>query len=536
MSESCRQCQGDVWEELGFIAQISRNLLAGNDIDSILRQVLKDLSEHKKYKREMISLFNRKAGSINIKEAYGVNPEEQARGIYYPGEGITGEVVESGNSILVSTIRKDKRFLNKTGMSEELLDSAFICVPIRTGHQVIGTLSAVVENPEKSMKEDFLEGDERLLQIVASMIAQAAQVSRSREEENMLKMREQLNDEKSGPVRPPNIIGNSKVMQPVYQMISKVAPAASTILILGESGVGKELVAEAIHYASTRSDRPFIKLNCAALPESIIESELFGHEKGAFTGAVSLRKGRFELAQGGTLFLDEIGEISPGIQAKLLRVLQEREYERVGGSQTLDADVRIIAATNKNLEMRVREGKFREDLYYRLNIIPITVPPLRERKTDILLLSDFFIEKYNRLNRKIINRISTPAIDMLTAYHWPGNVRELENSIERAVILSEDSVIHGYHLPPSLQMADPHFKDQPYMGTLQQKLDSIEYEMIVEALKFTRGNLSRAAERLGLTNRMMGIRARKYGIDFKTYRRASGAPFSDESDEMDAMA
>ncbi len=532
MSEKCRQCQGEVWDELDFIARISRNLLAGEDIDSILRRVLNELSEHQKYKRGMISLFNRKAGSINIKDAYGVTPEEQARGIYYPGEGITGEVVETGSSIMVPRIRKDRRFLNKTGMSEDLLDSAFICVPIRTGHQIIGTLSAVRDNPDTKGDAEFLRGDERLLQIVASMIAQAAQVSRSREEENMQQMREQLRDEESGQLKPPNIIGNSKVMQPVYQMISKVAPAASTILILGESGVGKELVAEAIHYASTRSDRPFIKLNCAALPESIIESELFGHEKGAFTGAVSLRKGRFELAQGGTLFLDEIGEIGLGIQAKLLRVLQEREYERVGGTETLKADVRIIAATNKNLELKVRDGEFREDLYYRLNIIPITVPPLRERKTDILLLSDFFIEKYNRLNRKDVHRISTPAIDMLTAYHWPGNVRELENSIERAVILSEDSVIHGYHLPPSLQMADPHFKDQPYAGTLQQKLDSIEYEMIVEALKFTRGNLSRAAERLGLTNRMMGIRAKKYGIDFKAYRRASGlSPGSDEEDE-----
>ena len=430
-------------------------------------------------------------------------------------------MVETGLPILVPSIRKDRRFLNRTGMSEELLDCSFICVPIRTAQHITGTLSAVKENPFGKDDPSWLKEDERLLQIVASMIAQAAQVSRSREEEQLLKEREGQCEDNDVPLKPPNIIGNSKVMQPVYQMISKVAPATSTILILGESGVGKELVAEAIHYASGRSKRPFVKLNCAALPESIIESELFGHEKGAFTGAVSLRKGRFEMADGGTLFLDEIGEIGPGIQAKLLRVLQEREFERVGGTDTLEADVRIIAATNKNLVMKVRDGEFREDLYYRLNIIPITVPPLRERKTDILLLSDFFIEKYNRLNRKSIHRLSTPAIDMLIAYHWPGNVRELENSIERAVILSEDNVIHGYHLPPSLQMADPHFRDNSYTGTLQQKLDSIEYEMIVEALKNTRGNLSRAAERLGLTNRMMGIRARKYGIDFKAFRRAS---------------
>ena len=518
MPDKDRTCSGSLQEELDFIARISRILLDEDDMDGILRQVLHDLAEHKSYIRGMISLFNRKAGSILVKEAYGVSAEEQARGVYYPGEGITGEVVETGESILVPSIRNDKRFLNRTGMPDELQDCAFICVPIRTARQITGTLSAVKENPSGS--GNTLKEDERLLRIVASMISQAARVALSREEEQ-LQEREEQNDGEPGIRKPPNIIGNSKMMQPVYQMIGKVAPAASTILILGESGVGKELVAEAIHYASERSKSPFVKLNCAALPESIIESELFGHEKGAFTGAVSLRKGRFELAEGGTLFLDEIGEISPGIQAKLLRILQEREFERVGGSETLEADVRIIAATNKNLEMKVRDGEFREDLYYRLNIIPITVPPLRERKTDILLLSDFFIEKYNRLNRKFIHRLSTPAIDMLMAYHWPGNVRELENSIERAVILSEDGVIHGYHLPPSLQMADPHFRGNAYSGTLQQKLDSIEYEMIVEALKNTRGNLSRAAESLGLTNRMMGIRARKYGIDFKAYRRAS---------------
>jgi len=515
MSDKCRHCKGEVWEELDFISGISQLLLTGTDIDKILRRVLQSLCEHKSYKRGMIALFNRKAGSILIKEAFGVSPEEQARGIYYPGEGITGEVVESGQTIQIPLIKKDKRFLNRTGMPANLLESSFICVPIRTGIQIIGTLSVVREYSE----DLSMEGDVTLLQILAAMIAQTAQLSRSRDEENIQKIQEQISGCEDPIKRPPNIIGNAKVLQPVYQMIQKVAPANSTILILGESGVGKELVAEAIHYASTRADRAFVKLNCAALPESIIESELFGHEKGAFTGAISHRKGRFELAQGGTLFLDEIGEISPGIQAKLLRVLQEREYERVGGSVTLKADVRIIAATNKNLEEKVRLGEFREDLYYRLNIIPITIPPLRERKTDILLLSDFFIEKYNRLNGKNIHRISTPAIDMLIAYHWPGNVRELENSIERAVILSEDQVIHGYQLPPSLQMADPHLGDQDLHGTLQQKLDAIEYEMIVETLKSTRGNLSRAAEQLGLTNRMMGIRARKYGIDFKIYRR-----------------
>lgn len=516
MSDKCSNCKDELGAELDFIAAISHFLLNGSDISQILRKVLQSLCEHKSYKRSMIALFNRKAGSIIIKESFGVSPEEQAGAVYSPGEGIIGEVVETGKTIKVPRIRKDSRFLNKTRMSDDLLDSAFLCVPIRTGIQIIGTLSVV--SPAVIDDMSTIDSDVQLLQILAVMIGQTAQLSRMREEENIQKIQEQSSDCEDPVKRPPNIIGNAKVLQPVYQMIQKVASVNSTILLLGESGVGKELVAEAIHYASNRADRSFVKLNCAVLPESIIESELFGYEKGAFNAAISQRKGRFELAQGGTLFLDEIGDISLSIQTKLLRILQEGEFERVGGLETLKADVRIIVASNRNLEQKVREGVFREDLYYRLNIIPITIPALRERKTDILLLSDHFIEKYNRLNNKSINRISTPAIDMLIAYHWPGNVRELENSIERAVILSEDKVIHGFHLPPSLQIADPHLGYTDFQGNLQQKLDSIEYEMIIESLKSTRGNLSRAAEQLGLTNRMMGIRARKYGIDFKNYR------------------
>ena len=282
--------------------------------------------------------------------------------------------------------------------------------------------------------------------------------------------------------------------------------------------VGKELVARAIHDSSNRNEAPFVTLNCAALPESIIESELFGHERGAFTGAVSERKGRFELADGGTIFLDEIGELGLSMQAKLLRVLQEREFERVGGVKTLRTDVRVLAATNRNLEEEVRTGSFREDLYYRLNIIPLTVPPLRERKADILPLVNHFIEKTNRRNGLNIQRISTPAIDMLMAYHWPGNVRELENCIERAAILSEDGVIHGNHLPPTLQVASPVHREGVSEGSLQQRLDALEYELLVDGLKATKGNLSKSAEMLGLTNRQIGIRMRKYGLSFREFR------------------
>lgn len=302
----------------------------------------------------------------------------------------------------------------------------------------------------------------------------------------------------------------------MYDLIANVCKSDATVLITGESGVGKELVAHAIHYNSHRAGRPFVKVNCAALPETLIESELFGHEMGAFTGAVRERKGRFELAAGGTIFLDEIGDFSPSTQIKLLRVLQEREFERVGGSRTIKTDVRIVAATNRDLDALILEAKFRQDLYYRLNVFSIHVPPLRERKTDIPLLADYFVEKYSKLNRKKIQRISTPAIDMLMSYHWPGNVRELENCIERAVLLSEDEVIHGHHLPPTLQTAEA--TGTTHSGTLQEELDKVERELILDALKSSRGNMAKAARQLGLTERLMGLRVRKHDVDFRRFR------------------
>jgi Nif-specific regulatory protein len=295
-----------------------------------------------------------------------------------------------------------------------------------------------------------------------------------------------------------------------------VAKSDTTVLLRGESGVGKELVAHAIHYNSRRADKPFVKVSSAALPETIIESELFGHEKGSFTGAIAQRRGRFELASGGTLFLDEIGDLSPATQIRLLRVLQEKEFERVGGTETVKTDVRIIAATNRDLETLIEEGRFRQDLYYRLNVFPIHVPPLRDRKTDIMLLADHFVEKYSRAHGKNVRRISTPAIDMLVSYHWPGNVRELENCIERAVLLSADEVIHGHHLPPTLQTAEATGTVPP--SDLQAALDGVEREMILDALKSSRGNMAKAARGLGISERLMGLRIRKHGIEPMRFR------------------
>jgi len=298
--------------------------------------------------------------------------------------------------------------------------------------------------------------------------------------------------------------------------MDRVAGTDTTVLISGESGTGKELVARAIHERSRRARGPFVAVNCAALPESVIESELFGHERGAFTGAIERRRGRFELADGGTLFLDEIGELSLPVQAKLLRVLQEGEFQRVGGSATIKTEVRVLAASNRDLDEDVASGRFRADLFYRLNVFPIRVPPLRERRSDIILLADHFAAKQAIRAGKSIARISSPAIDLFMTYHWPGNVRELENCIERAVVLSTDAVIHAYHLPPSLQSAESTGTGP--VSSLDASLSRLERELLVEALKMSRGNAAEAGRRLGLSERRMGLALRRYGLDWRRFR------------------
>jgi Nif-specific regulatory protein len=298
--------------------------------------------------------------------------------------------------------------------------------------------------------------------------------------------------------------------------MAQVAATNTTVLIRGESGTGKELIAHAIHYNSLRANKPFVKVSCAALPESLIESELFGYEKGAFTGAQQRKKGRFELAEGGTLFLDEIGDINLATQVKLLRVLQEREYERLGGTETLKTNVRLVTATHKDLEKAIQQGTFREDLYYRLNVFTIFVPPLRERKTDLLLLADHFLESFSRTHSKSIKRISTPAIDMLMSYHWPGNVRELENTLERAVLVCDGHVIHAHHLPPTLQTAEA--SGTVTRVSLKDAVAAYEKDLISDALKTTRGNRAKAARLLNTTERIINYQVRKYAIDYRRFK------------------
>ncbi|MDR1239011.1 MAG: sigma 54-interacting transcriptional regulator [Treponema sp.] len=483
--------------------------------------------------RGMVTLLDRSTGLLKIEEAFGLSPEEKERGVYRLGEGLVGRVFETGSPVTVPNLSQEPRFLNraKNRNREDMAGLTYYCIPVRSRGSVIGTLSA-----ERRIlggdRQAQMERDRSFLEKVSSIIADSAKL-RERIMEEQYRLRQEEGEgiggrapqrqkdpalrEQGGKIVPGSeIIGTSNAMREVAGLIAQVAPSDATVLITGESGTGKELIAVELHRLSKRTGAPLIKINCAALPESIIESELFGHEKGAFTGAIRERKGRFELAHKGTIFLDEIGELSPQIQAKLLRVLQERELERVGGTSTIKVDVRLITATNRNLDEEVKAGRFREDLYYRLNVFPLHIPPLRERKSDLILLADHFAEKYAEKNGKLIKRISTPALDLLTSYSWPGNVRELENCIERAVILSTDTVIHSYNLPPSLQSAGS--TNTGPTTTLEAALSRLEKELIVEALKIADGNMAAAARRLGITERQMGLRVHHYGINWRLYR------------------
>ncbi len=328
------------------------------------------------------------------------------------------------------------------------------------------------------------------------------------EQENLL-LKERLNDRFDFS----KIIGRSRSMQKVFDTIGLVAPSEATVLITGESGTGKELIANAIHQNSPRKNRPFIKINCAALQETLLESELFGHKKGAFTGAVASKKGRFELAHNSSIFLDEIAEMAPVTQAKILRVLQEREFESVGGTHTTKVDTRLIAATNKNLEEEIQAGRFREDLYYRLNVVRVDVPPLRDRQDDIPLLADLFLKSYAEKNHKLIKGFTPRAVDLMMRHEWPGNVRELENVVERSVIMARGEMITPMEFPEILKKLDDELKANSVNFEPGRSLKEVEKEMILRTLEETGGNRTHAADILGISRRTLQMKLKEYGIN-----------------------
>ncbi len=508
--------QADI--ELEILYRISQAMAHQHDVSALFKEVFDIMENEMGMSRGTLTLRRPGTDIFVIEASRGLTGEEQKRGQYQMGEGITGRVAKSGKPVIVPDISKEPGFLNLTG-SRKMKQMAFLCVPIIHRRDVIGTISI----DRKVAGAEELQKDLAFLQLVANVLAEAVAGIREQLEERSnlmeenIRLRQQLNER----YRPANIVGNCSSMRAVFEQIAQVAESSATVIIRGESGTGKELVARAIHHASSCKAGKFISVNCAALPESLIESELFGHEKGSFTGAAQQRRGRFELAHGGTLFLDEIGDISPAVQVRLLRVIQERAFERVGGDETISVNVRLIAATSKNLEEAIRQNRFREDLFYRLNIFPIHLPPLRERRSDIILLADHFLQKYNALHHKNIKRISTPAINMMMMYHWPGNVRELENCIERAVLTASDDVIHGYSLPPSLQTSEAtHTEILPAdKVSLKTMVNSYERELVIDALKKFRGNASNVAKHLCSTKRIINYKIKSLGIVPGHYRR-----------------
>ncbi|MGA9883337.1 MAG: sigma 54-interacting transcriptional regulator [Candidatus Acidiferrales bacterium] len=500
---------------LASLLEISKALSGDQGLGARVHHVLRILEHYHGVFCGSLMLLRENTCELYIESSVGLSASGE-RGRGQVGEGVVGRVVESGRPVVVPQASREPTLSNYLARRRcpPGHDFTLICVPIIVNHRTSGALTVELpfdrdRNYDRALK---------FFSLVASMIGQAIKVNRlvDAEQHRLLDENVHLREALRERYDFSNLIGNSGPMRGVYEQVTQVASTSTTVMLRGESGTGKELIAHAIHYNSPRKNNPFVKVNCAALPETLIESELFGYERGAFTGAHSQRKGRFELAEGGTLFLDEIGELSSSTAAKLLRVLQEKEFERLGGTRTIRTDVRLIVATNKDLEKAIASGIFREDLYYRLNVFMICVPPLRERKSDVLLLAEHFLEKYAGRHGKNIRRISTPAIDMLMSYHWPGNVRELENTVERAVLVCDGNVIHGHHLPPSLQTAEAS-------GTLtnlsfKEAVDAYEKDLIQDTLKTTRGSRSKAAALLRTTNRVINYKIKRLHIDYKRFK------------------
>lgn len=479
--------------ELGLLTRLGDALGTALDARAFFEKIMEALANELGMVRGTLVLLERTDNKLLIAAAHGLSKMERARGEYALGEGITGHVVQSGIPEVVPDISQDARFLNRTATRK--IDAAhpiaFICVPIKVDGEAVGALS--IDRP--FAVGTTLDKDLRLLLIVASITSQVLKINRliHVDKEEILERDERVLEDLRSRYSLENLVGQSQAIERVLSIAATAAKSQAAILITGETGTGKELVANLIHYNSDRANGPFIKVNCGALPETLLESELFGHVKGAFTGAVETRKGRFELSDGGTLFLDEVAEMSPRLQVKLLRVLQEREFESVGGTKTIQVNVRLLAATSKDLRQEIAADRFRGDLFYRLNVIPIHLPPLRERRKDIPLLVDNFLEKYNRQNNKYINRISPKVLDMLLDYPWPGNVRELENCMERCVVLSPGTVLSPDFLPTEIT-----HRNQGH-GSGHHDTDESEISRLIQHVCECTGDLARAKEAIHRT-------------------------------------
>ena len=493
---------------LKTINKVSALFTQNPDFEQVMYKTLILLSEETGMQRGMISINRRDLQEIHVEITYGIPTERNSPIFYRLGEGITGKVVETGRPIAIPKLDQEPLFLDRSGARTRLnrSDLAFICVPIVYGKDVVGALSV-----DRAARSADLETEVPFLETISNILASRVYLRRIKDEN--IRLKEAIE-------RHPGqrLIGNSDAMRELSYLIAQVADSDATVLITGETGTGKGLTASEIHRRSSRKKGPFLKINCGAIPENLIEMELFGHEKGAFTGAIGKKIGKFELANHGTIFLDEIGELPLASQVKLLRVLEDKKVERVGGTQTISVDVRVLTATNRNLENEIEAGNFRADLYYRLNVFPIHVPPLRERGADIILLADYFVNQLSDQLKREINRIDSSALDLLLSYHWPGNVRELQNCIERAILMAKDNVIYGYLLPASLQRNSANIAKRE-KDTFKMLVQSYETSLIIDALKEAKGNQTQAAMILGTTKRVIQYKIQQYGIDYRKYSK-----------------
>ena len=499
-----------VQAELETLYRVSQVLSKSIDLETTLVEVLKLLHDQGRLFNGMVSLLDEESHDLMVHAVHdndGMVPIKSVR--YQAGEGLVGIIMQSSEPMVVERLADEPRFLGRLGVYDRELP--FIGVPIKIDErEPVGVF--VAQPPSGG---ELLDEQARFLEMVANLVGQSVSLSRT-----VVKERRALEDERDKLRREvkaehgfDSIVGHTPVMRRVFDQVRQVAKWNTTVLIRGESGTGKELIANAIHYNSPRASGSFVKLNCAALPDNLLESELFGHEKGAFTGAVSQRKGRFEQADGGTLFLDEIGEISSAFQAKLLRVLQEVEFERVGGLKTIKVDVRVIAATNRDLEVDVERGEFREDLYYRLNVMPINMPSLRERVEDIPDLSRFLVDKISHNQGRPLD-IMDSAIRLLMRYDWPGNVRELENCLERGAIMCEDGQIDRDVISLTGLEENTAARDvaAPQANVDIDDPDLDERERVIAALEQAGWVQAKAARLLGLTPRQIAYRIQTLNI------------------------
>lgn len=495
--------------ELKVLYDISQIIGHALNLDETLERVLEILSEDLSMKRATVTLISPETDQLFIAASHGLRTEEKERGVYRLDEGVTGRIFSDCEPFVVPDISMEPLFLNKTGARQiQKGRISFIGVPITLHGTAIGVLSVDrLFDEEISFEEDI-----RFLTILSALIAQIVSLNRQakQREFNLIRANMFLKEEISWKATNFFSTAKSETMLEVQQLIRKVAPTKATVLLLGESGTGKTLVAQIIHEFSARNSFPFIKINSASLPENLLESELFGHEKGAFTGATETKKGRVEEADGGTLFLDEIGEISLQLQAKLLRFLQDREFERIGSVKTRKVDVRIVAATNVDLGAAVCEGLFRQDLYYRLNVFPICMPRLSGRREDVRSLINFFSRKLSREYGTLL-KFTEGAIEALSGYSWPGNIREMENLMERLAIMNEGAIIGARDLDPYISYTMNQLDDE--IDIALDSLQEMEKRGVMAALQRNNWIQSRAARDLGITLRQMGYRIKKYGLE-----------------------